>query len=101
MRTPTAQAAEKSTLTVHTENGQTANAFFAVLPANWSERKCDLFVLSGIGYYVSSAALPEMVGPLNGADVHLIPRANKRLVWASAYVEDDFMLDFFRSTALT
>ncbi len=87
MRTPTAQAAEKSTLTVHTENGQTANAFFAVLPANWSERKFDLFVLFEIGYYVSSATLPEMVGPLNGADVPLILRAEKRPVWAGACVE--------------
>lgn len=68
---------------------------------NWPERKFDLFVLSEIGYYLSAVTLPEVVGPLNGADVHLIPRANKRLVWASACVEDDFMLDFFRSTALT
>lgn len=45
--------------------------------------------------------LSEVVGKLKNADVALILRAEKQPVGAGAYVADDFMLDFFRSTVLT
>lgn len=92
----------------------------SVLPADWPVGKFDLFVLSETGYYFSAAGLSCLVDhligsalpgatlvachwrhpivgwPLDGADVHGILRGDDRLELTGTYLEEDFMLDFFR-----
>ncbi len=96
----------------------------SVLPTDWPAGKFDLFVLSETGYYFSAAGLSDLVDhligsalpgatlavchwrhtivgwPLDGADVHRILRGDDRLELTGAYLEDDFMLDFFRISRL-